>query len=49
MDYALVERIGNSDLFNGKKQEAVGFKGEAEDYCKERGIAWSEDERWQEI
>jgi hypothetical protein len=25
-----------------------GFTGEAEDYCKEKGIACSEDERWLE-
>lgn len=23
-----------------------GFTGEAEDYCKEKGFACSEDERW---
>jgi hypothetical protein len=23
-----------------------GFTGEAEDYCREKGIAYSEDEKW---
>ncbi len=41
-----VKEIENIDRVIGFIFSRSGFTGEAEDYCKERGIACSEDERW---
>jgi hypothetical protein len=41
-----IKRIENIDRVIGFIFSRSGFTGEAEDYCKEIGIACSEDERW---
>ncbi len=44
---------GKPDLFTGRKEELEGIGArqvqitkEADDYCREKGIACSEDEKW---
>jgi len=41
-----VKKLENLERAVGFIFSSSGFTGEAEDYCKERGIACSEDERW---
>ena len=44
-----VKKLENINLALGFIFSRSGFTREAEDYCRERGIAVSEDERWLEI
>jgi hypothetical protein len=41
-----VKKLENLERAVGFIFSSSGFTGEAEDYCKERGIACSEDDRW---
>ena len=43
-----IKKMENLERVIGFIFSRKGFTGEAEDYCKERGIACSEDERWLE-
>ncbi len=43
-----VKKLENIERAVGFIFSSSGFTGEAEEYCKERGIACSEDERWLE-
>jgi hypothetical protein len=43
-----LKKLENIDRAVGFIFSNSGFSGEAEEYCKERGIACSEDERWLE-
>jgi hypothetical protein len=45
---AALKKLENIDRAVGFIFSNSGFSGEAEEYCKERGIACSEDERWLE-
>jgi hypothetical protein len=44
--FAEVKKLENINRAQGFIFSRSGFTGEAEDYCKKRGIACSEDERW---
>jgi len=46
--FAEVKKIEGLDRAVGFIFSRSGFNGEAEEYCKEKGIACSEDERWLE-
>jgi len=46
--FAGVKKLENIDRVVGFIFSRAGFTREAEDYCKEKGIACSEDERWLE-
>jgi hypothetical protein len=46
--FARVKEFENIDRAVGFIFSLSGFTKEAEDYCKEKGIACSEDERWLE-
>jgi hypothetical protein len=43
---AAVKKCENVDKAVGFIYSSCGFTGEAEEYCKEKGIAFSDDERW---
>jgi hypothetical protein len=46
--FAGVKKLENIDRAVGFIFSRTGFTKDAEDYCKEKGIACSEDERWLE-
>jgi hypothetical protein len=46
--FAGVKKLENIDRVVGFIFSRIGFSKDAEDYCKEKGIACSEDERWLE-
>jgi hypothetical protein len=46
--FAEVKKLENIDRAVGFIFSRSGFTKDAEDYCKEKGIACSEDERWLE-
>ncbi|MGD2085816.1 MAG: hypothetical protein PVH61_06490 [Candidatus Aminicenantes bacterium] len=43
---AEVKKLENIDRAVGFIFSRCGFTEEAENYCKEKGIAYSEDKRW---
>jgi hypothetical protein len=43
-----IKKVENLERVIGFIFSRKGFTKEAEDYCKERGIACSDDERWLE-
>jgi hypothetical protein len=46
--FAEVKKLENIERAVGFIFSRCGFTKDAEDYCKEKGIACSEDERWLE-
>lgn len=44
--FSEVKKLENIERAVGFIFSRCGFTNEAEDYCKEKGIACSEDERW---
>ena len=46
--FAEVKKLENIDRAVGFIFSRSGFTTDAQDYCKEKGIACSEDERWLE-
>jgi hypothetical protein len=44
--FAQVKKLENIDRVVGFIFSRSGFTKDAEDYCKEKGIACSEDEKW---
>ncbi len=46
--FAGVKKLENIDRAVGFIFSRSGFTKDAQDYCKEKGIACSEDERWLE-
>ena len=46
--FVAVNKLENIDRAVGFIFSRSGFTKEAEDYCRERGIACSDDERWLE-
>jgi hypothetical protein len=46
--FAGVKKLVNVERAQGFIFSRSGFTKEAEDYCKEKGIACSEDQRWLE-
>lgn len=44
--YAEIKKIENLEWAVGFIFSRCGFTSEAEEYCKEKGIAYSDDERW---
>ena len=46
--FAEVKKLENLDRAVGFIFSRCGFTKDAQDYCKEKGIACSEDERWLE-
>jgi hypothetical protein len=47
--FAEVKKLENIDRAVGFIFSRSGFTKEAEDYCKQKGIACSEDEKWLEF
>jgi hypothetical protein len=45
---AMIYRDKNLERVVGFIFSRTRFTAEAEDYCREKGIAWSEDDRWLE-
>ena len=46
--FAQIKKLENIERLQGFIFSRSGFTKEAEDYCREKGIACSEDERWLE-
>jgi hypothetical protein len=46
--FAEVKKLENIERAQGFIFSRSGFTKEAEEYCREKGIACSEDERWLE-
>jgi hypothetical protein len=46
--FSEVKKLEKIDRAIGLIFSRSGFTGEAEEYCKKKGIACSEDERWLE-
>jgi hypothetical protein len=47
--FAEVKKIEKIDRVIGFIFSRSGFTKEAEDYCREKGIAWSDDEKWLDV
>ncbi len=48
LKFAEIKKIENLERVVGFIFSRSGFTAEAEEYCREKGIACSEDERWLE-